>query len=460
MSGSKNMDRKDFLRLLGMGGPALLLMPGLLSSCKKFPLPDKRFEGNVGIVGAGIAGLFAADLLKRQGVEVTVYEASNRIGGRIRSVGSWADHGMEWGAQEILGKNHVLYDLLLNNAAQFVTSPLQDYAWVNGYWLSEELMNDNPATQKLDEIIASLNAYDGADMIADLYAENQGILNSTKHIWNARMGVQKGCSTDLMGIRGIAEGIQNSSNGNESLLFQNGNWEALLLASFQDVVVNFNTAISSVLYNSSKVTLSDTNGTNYQHDKVLIAVPHSILKSDLVFQPTLPAELRAQINSISMRPALMVALRFNESFWPADSRRIQIPGLCHQFDVTGSGGRSSSNSYLMARITGTQYDEAIALGSNLVPTLLADLDDYFGNQVASTAYLESQQLDWGSETWIQGAQSYAPVGTQGSRSGLTKSVEHKLYFAGEATHAEGHHGTVHGAMETAIRAVQQILQEI
>jgi phytoene dehydrogenase-like protein len=40
---------------------------------------------NVGIVGGGVAGLYAALLLRKQGHKVTVLEASNRIGGRIYS---------------------------------------------------------------------------------------------------------------------------------------------------------------------------------------------------------------------------------------------------------------------------------------------------------------------------------------------------------------------------------------
>ena len=40
----------------------------------------------VAIIGAGITGLTAAFYLKRRGVPVTVYEASDRVGGAIQSL--------------------------------------------------------------------------------------------------------------------------------------------------------------------------------------------------------------------------------------------------------------------------------------------------------------------------------------------------------------------------------------
>jgi NADPH-dependent 2,4-dienoyl-CoA reductase/sulfur reductase-like enzyme len=38
---------------------------------------------HVCIIGAGLAGLRCADILLQQGVKVTIFEARNRIGGRV-----------------------------------------------------------------------------------------------------------------------------------------------------------------------------------------------------------------------------------------------------------------------------------------------------------------------------------------------------------------------------------------
>src|SRR5689334_581370 len=41
---------------------------------------------SVAIIGGGITGLTAAFYLKRKGIDVTVYESSNRVGGVIQSL--------------------------------------------------------------------------------------------------------------------------------------------------------------------------------------------------------------------------------------------------------------------------------------------------------------------------------------------------------------------------------------
>ncbi len=53
------------------------------------------------VVGAGFAGLAAADALARGGVEVDVLEARDRVGGRVWSV-PFSDGAVERGAEFIL----------------------------------------------------------------------------------------------------------------------------------------------------------------------------------------------------------------------------------------------------------------------------------------------------------------------------------------------------------------------
>ena len=66
--------------------------------------------------------------------------------------------------------------------------------------------------------------------------------------------------------------------------------------------------------------------------------------------------------------------------------------------------------------------------------------------------------DWQRDPFSQGAYSYVPVGGLGAESELAKPVANTLFFAGEATNAEGHSGTVHGAIATGLRAAREIIK--
>jgi NADPH-dependent 2,4-dienoyl-CoA reductase/sulfur reductase-like enzyme len=49
----------------------------------KSAMATSKHAVSVGIVGAGFAGLRCADVLLRRGVKVTIFEARNRVGGRV-----------------------------------------------------------------------------------------------------------------------------------------------------------------------------------------------------------------------------------------------------------------------------------------------------------------------------------------------------------------------------------------
>jgi monoamine oxidase len=459
-SENKNLyTRSEVLRLVGLGIPGLLMSMSALTSCSKFPLPDQKFNGSVGIIGGGIAGLYAAYMLQQQGISVKVYEASDRLGGRVKSQTGLIDHSVEWGAHRIIGENHALFQLLTANGVEWVDQQIQDYAFVEGYWLSEAIMGEQLSVKKLNSIIASLDSYQGADMSANLYATIKGIPVGTQHIWDARLGSLFGASTDIMGIEGIATRIQNASSGTKERMVRSGDLETLILSTFQDVPVSLSTPITQVDYSGTQVILSDSNGNSWKHDKVIVTAPIPILKNIIQFSPILPSKAQAAIDATSMRGGMKVLLTFNQRFWPGDAKRLQMDGLCPHFEVIGSGGRSNTNLNLMAHLNGTHYETALEGPMPVVAALLQQLDTYYGDNIASNAWVNAESYDWGQDPWIQGTQSYSATGATQARYGFEKSVNQKLYWAGEATHTEGHHGTLHGAMETAVRAVQQILEE-
>jgi len=95
-----------------------------------------------------------------------------------------------------------------------------------------------------------------------------------------------------------------------------------------------------------------------------------------------------------------------------------------------------------------------------VSVAVQELDGLFGSNAASAALVDSHIQDWSKEPFIRGAYSYPNPGSEPLRSTLAQSIDKKLYFAGEATHHQGHFATVHGAMETAYRAVDELTDDL
>ena len=66
----------------------------------------------VAIVGAGISGIQAALLLENTGCEVTIFEARNRIGGRLETVSTATGARYEAGGEWIDSDQPLLHDLV------------------------------------------------------------------------------------------------------------------------------------------------------------------------------------------------------------------------------------------------------------------------------------------------------------------------------------------------------------
>jgi monoamine oxidase len=64
--------------------------------------------------------------------------------------------------------------------------------------------------------------------------------------------------------------------------------------------------------------------------------------------------------------------------------------------------------------------------------------------------------DWQADPYARGAYSYVKAGTADAPEMLGRPVKDTLFFAGEAADVTGNNGTVHGAIASARRAVEEI----
>ena len=88
---------------------------------------------------------------------------------------------------------------------------------------------------------------------------------------------------------------------------------------------------------------------------------------------------------------------------------------------------------------------------------LANIFEFPPSELQAT--LQSWHVhDWRSDPYARGSYSYVGVGGEGAQAELAASLAGTLFFAGEATNSDGHHGTVHGAIATGERAARELLR--
>jgi len=98
--------RREFLKRTGVAGAGIAAGPALFA--RSAAADAKATPARIAIVGAGIAGLNAALTLQDKGLASTVYEASDRIGGRMHSdrSGYWANGQVSEFCGELIDSDH------------------------------------------------------------------------------------------------------------------------------------------------------------------------------------------------------------------------------------------------------------------------------------------------------------------------------------------------------------------
>ena len=444
------MDRRHFIKqstLLSIGG--LLIPSTFLSTCRKENLfEDINYDGKVIIIGAGAAGLYAAYILKSKGINFQILEASSKYGGRLGKLTGFANFPIDTGAQWLHGKNSILGDLITKSNT---TITLDDSE--TKYWFNNQLVNSLPQNTDIFE----------GDNLPDIsykdYALQKGLGNEYKYIVENIAGDQ-GAAASRLSVFGNNQDEENWISGDDDFKFQETFFDLFdkqIASEVKDKIL-LNTIVSKIDYSQSEIIITASNNRLFNADKVIITVPIPILKSgDIEFIPALQNEKTNAFSKIGMDAGMKVFLKFNNKFF---DQNIIGGAICAAY-ADDSIGKAQSDNILLAFIMGDQaaYLTALANDTAITNALLQELDMMYNGQ-ATTSFIASHVENWTTNPFVKGAYSYSTVGMGDARKIATQAISKKLYFAGEAMNTNGHHQTVHGAVETGYREVINILNDI
>lgn len=404
------------------------------------------------IVGAGVAGLAAAGELARAGVNVTILEARDHIGGRVHTRHDpLCPVPIELGAEFVHGTPAELFDLIHARgllAVEVTGSHLcyRDGGLTDcGDWFDsvEELLGKlSAAKEREDEPFESF--------LKRVHADAEVKLRATDFVEGFNAAYRGRISVHALARQQEAE---ESAGGDR--MFR-------LVAGYDGIATELYRAIPRErrrLYLNAPVQRIEwerggVRAGRFEAKQTIVTVPLGVLKTGgLLFDPE-PAVLRAGLAAMEMGNAVRFVFRFRERFWNSGEELAKMSFLHGEREPGLSVFWSSAPleaPILTAWAGGPKAvdadpKEALAILAKMLGR--SDLEDQL-----EAAYFHN----WETDPWSCGAYSYVLAGGLAAADRLAKPVENTLYFAGEHTDVTGNWGTVHAAIASGRRAARDVL---
>lgn len=401
------------------------------------------------IIGAGAAGLAAAQALAAAGRSTLVVEARDRLGGRIHTDRTRGP--VELGAEFIHGDRAVTWEFV--RAAGLRTSRWgRDRGFARG---GAVVPPDDPLSARVFALYEQVASYEGPDIsVAELLARSAAPDDPALAITLRWLANLEGADTSRLSAERYAWERAHSSNGDDNFHLLDG-YDRLVEQMAAGLDVRLGAPVERVAWEPGRVVLTLAGDATLEARRAIITLPVGVLQAGRVaFAPELPAEKRAALTAIPMGHVTKLVLWFERQFWP-------------EFTVLSTDGRiatwwpveSAATPTLMGYQGGEVALDVAAMGEErALEIALEELSRLFGVD-AGAACLGGRLADWSRDPWSLGAYTYSAVGTGDARTALAAPVADTLFFAGEATVLDGHIATVHGAIESGRRAAAEVLGE-
>lgn len=311
-------------------------------------LLDRANPRTAVVIGAGLAGASAARALQRAGVDVRVIEARGRIGGRIHS-------DMSWGAPVELGAawlhaltGNPLVSLARDDGLTLVRTNYDDA-------VARDTVTGRPSAKaerrwtRLDELVERLGeGWPARDLSVGDWLARRNWGDGRIDAWAAQVEIAQeyGVDPGQLGVRATEEG--GSYRGGDAMVA--GGYDTIVRSLLDGIDVQLNMPIASVDALGSRAQAVSANGTSWQADAVVIAVPLALLRVGLPTVEPINAKLRRALRSLVTGNLEKVVLRYDEQWWG----RHQVYGIV-------GGGAAGAPAGSQASLRWTEFYDLTAV---------------------------------------------------------------------------------------------------
>ncbi len=470
--------RRRFLKNAAILGAGAVMLPSFLQA------NDVAGKKNIVIVGAGIAGLNAAYQLKKMGLSATVYEASNRVGGRMFTVQNYFGKNLSTDlGGEFVDANHE--DLL--QLAKELDVPLFDLRTdaleKDMLYFENRSYSENDLATALQPFVAQLAKdvvslpdelnYKNAQQLERLdnqsveeYLTNIGISGWLFNFLDVMLSREYGMEIAEQSALNFLIMLDKSGGfyGEHEIYKIKGGSQQLTDTIFLKVKdrVKLKHELAAIKEKNNGYELSFRNNktpVTIKADYVILALPFSILRHIKMDVP-MPAEKRKCIDEFGVGNSSKFIMGMNNKPWRSGKKQ----GYCFTDESFGCGWDSTHmQSEAVASFTvfggGSFSDKIFSEKSE-------KLVEEFATAVAKI-YAGSNQMFTGKHIRFCWAKHpYSKAGYTSFKKGQYSSIVGweavpvgNIYFAGEHVSAQ-FQGFMNGAAETGRMAAQQIAANI
>ena len=429
----------------------------------------------VAVVGAGISGLQAALLLEAANYQVTVFEARDRIGGRLHTISDADGPSFEAGGEWIDSDQplvHALVEKYQGKLDEAIREPAfaifkGEIKRTDDLWA--DLLRDEETVELMARSMArelTLPAWSNKkfakyDSLTLASFVRQHCASDRGHWWmTANLRSDEGDDLSKIGLLGWLAGYvhyinrENLNRGESEMSAYRPplGFTNLLEQMRSDLKreVRLDMPLNKVQHSTRGVELHfDSHSESF--DEVILTLPPRCLER-VIFEPALDGKKRCAIEACGMSRAIKIVWEFKQAWW-------KDQGFCGRLHCDGSlqqlwDGSRSEKPVLTAYITGERAVEWTKL-ADPVNAGVYELTQYFPE--ARELFVKGEVFDWINDPYSLGAFShYAPGYTLGHAENMV--VPHgRIHFAGE--HTATWVGFIEGALESAHRVTREICEQ-
>jgi monoamine oxidase len=435
-------------------------------------------RADVVVVGAGVAGLAAARCLHEEGFRVVVLEGRDRIGGRVythRDARSILP--IELGAEFLHGDAPQVREIA--DAAGLTEVEITGSRWTAAHG---RFARADDFWVRIDRVLGRADARREPDRpLSRFLAERPGGHRLAEDRTLAREFVEgfHAAEVDRISERAVAEGGNPGAEPESQRMARLiGGYDAVpaWLAGPIASRIRLGAVADAIEWAPGRVTVH-TRGRGagiVRARAAVVTLPVSLLHGDargrgaIRFTPEIDT-IRTAAAGLAMGQVQRVGVLLDRPLVELlDDRRRQQLADAAFFTARGVDVPVWWTPFpvraglMIAWAGGPAAMELGRVPRDVVPRTIAALADTIGidRRTVRRHLVATFHHDWCRDPFARGAYSYALVGGSEVADTLSRPLRRTLFFAGEATDAEGRTGTVHGAIATGHRAAAQVARAL